>query len=407
MSTVVEAFSPVDGSSATSSGKTNKKQRAATMAVAAAGFSSLHNDNSSGSSTSSPFRGSLSSRQQMINDDFTLRMRSEYQEDYESDNTDDETTATSSHHSSETQARRQFLSTMLAASSAAVVQSPFPQAANAYEQAYPIELTATPYGMPENSSNSLSKLQQERLSNKKAKVEETRRELANDPLGMSQIFESPRAFGLTVGGSTMWGLALWLWLGSRSNPLVTPVANVLYDEKEEQWLKDRNLGYFADLPFSLIIILSAIFCLFGVVLDRAAYFLAEGDAAVSLQLAGVSVIGGAVWEVGRLAAKEKAPTREEYERDVMLYKEFDDFATKRLIVGKGSCHSSDVISAFRRYNPKYRVADSEQYPLADIEIERIFRQWNRQFGSRTEMSSAGFFQGITVDGAADAFAPGR
>ena len=63
--------------------------------------------------------------------------------------------------------------------------------------------------------------------------------------------------------------------------------------------------------------------------------------------------------------------------------------------------------AMRCADPKYRVADSEQYPLADIEIERIFRQWNRQFGSRSDMSSAGFFSGITVDGAADAFAPGR
>lgn len=203
----------------------------------------------------------------------------------------------------------------------------------------------------------------------------------------------------------MWGLALWLVSGSRSNPLVTPVANVLYDESQEEWLQDRNAGYFGDLPVSLMIILSALFVCLGVLLDRVVYFLAEGDAAVSLQLAGVSVIGGAVWEVGRLAAKEKAPTRVEYERDVLLYQEFDEFASKRLIVGKGSCHRSDVISAFRRYNPKYRRADSEEYPLADIEIERILRQWNRQFGSRSEMSSAGFFSGLMVDGAADAFAP--
>lgn len=109
-----------------------------------------------------------------------------------------------------------------------------------------------------------------------------------------------------------------------------------------------------------------------------------------------------MWEVGRLAAKEKAPTREEYERDVLLYQEFEEFAAKRLVVGRGSCHRSDVISAFRRYNPKYRSADNEQYPLADIEIERILRVWNRQFGSKSEMSSAGFFSGIVVDDAAKA-----
>lgn len=380
-----------------------------------------HNDNSDGvggNNNNNPFRGSLNSRQRQRHhhqvhssrkDDFALRMQSEqssrYDEDEDEQHNDNDATATTQ---SSAQARRQFLSSMLATTTAAVVQSTTsssPQPANAYEQAYPIELTSTPYGIPETSSNSLTKLQQERLSNKKAKVAQTKDELVNDPLGMNQMFDSPTTFGLTVSGATMWGLALWLITGSRSNPVVTPVANMLYDEKEEQWLQDRNAGYFGDLPLSLMIILSALFVCLGVLLDRAVYFLAEGDAAVSLQLAGVSVIGGAVWEVGRLAAKEKAPTRVEYEREVLLYQEFDEFASKRLIVGKGSCHRSDVIAAFRRYNPKYRVADSEQYPLADIEIERILRQWNRQFGSRSEMSSAGFFSGITVDGAADAFAP--
>ena len=234
---------------------------------------------------------------------------------------------------------------------------------------------------------------------------QTQNELLNDPLGLQQLLNNSRTLGLTVSGATLWGLALWLVTGSRSNPLVTPVANLLYNAQDEEWLRDRNDGYFGDLPIGLMVILSALFVCLGVILDRAVYFLAEGDAAVSLQLAGVSVIGGAVWEVGRLAAKEKAPTREDYERDVVLYQEFDEFATKRLIVGKGSCHRSEVIAAFRRYNPKYRVAESEEYPLADIEIERILRQWNRQFGSRSEMSSAGFFAGISIDGAADAFAP--
>ena len=55
----------------------------------------------------------------------------------------------------------------------------------------------------------------------------------------------------------------------------------------------------------------------------------------------------------------------------------------------------------RRYNPKYRVADNEQYPLADIEIERILKAWNREFGSGNEMTSAGFVSGISVDGGAD------
>ena len=412
------------------------------MALAAVGLSSL-NDHSNDDNNNSYddngdkklFRGAWNSRRQIYHhkmhssssrrDDFALRMQSEQSSWSDHDvNVDDEysdidnviTATEESPSSTQYHARRQFLSTMLATTTTAVVlttttSSTTSSTANAYEQAYPIELTSTPIGIPETSSNSLSKLQQERLINKKQKVIQTQTEFTTDPLGLNQLLlinnnnNSPRMFALTVGGATMWGLALWLVGGSRSNPLVDPMANLLYDESQEEWLRDRNEGYFGDLPLGLMVILSAVFVCLGMLLDRAVYFLAEGEAAVSLQLAGVSVIGGAVWEVGRLAAKEKAPTRVEYERDVLLYQEFDEFAQKRLIVGKGSCHRSDVISAFRRYNPKYRVADSEEYPLADIEIERILRQWNRQFGSRSEMSSAGFFAGITVDGAADAFAP--
>jgi hypothetical protein len=183
------------------------------------------------------------------------------------------------------------------------------------------------------------------------------------------------------------------------------LANVLYDEQEEPWLADRNAGYFAALPPAFTALLSLVFVFLGVLLDRAAYFLSDGDAEASLGLAGVTVISGAVIEVGRLAAEEKAPTRAEGERDAQLTGEFAEFAARRLVVGTGSCHRSDVIGAFRRFNPKYRSAESEQYPLGDLEIERLLRTWNRVSGSGNEMSSAGFFAGITVDGAADAFAP--
>ena len=57
-------------------------------------------------------------------------------------------------------------------------------------------------------------------------------------------------------------------------------------------------------------ILSAVLVFLDIVLDRAVCFLADGDADLRLALAVVSVIGGAVWEVGLLAIKEKAPTQE-------------------------------------------------------------------------------------------------
>jgi hypothetical protein len=47
--------------------------------------------------------------------------------------------------------------------------------------------------------------------------------------------------------------------------------------------------------------------------------------------------------------------------------------------------------------------ENEEYPLSDIEIERLVRRWARQRG--IEMSGAGFFGGVGIDSGADAFAP--
>ena len=146
------------------------------------------------------------------------------------------------------------------------------------------------------------------------------------------------------------------------------------------------------------------FLFLGAVADRSVYFLAEGDADVSLQLGGVAVLSSGFWEVGRLATGKKGGTRAKIEREDRIEKEFMEFADKRLIAGRStlSVHMSEVVKAFRRFNPKYRV-ENEQYPLSDIEIERGVRKWARERG--VEMSSAGFFSGVGIDADADAFAP--
>jgi len=364
--------------------------------------------------------------------------------------------------------RRAFLHNMLAATSAAAAgiaaiavatTTAAADPAAAYEQSYPIELISTPTDETENSSNSLTKLKEERLAARRAYVESTRREMRDDPLGIDVTSSSNVNFGETIAGASTWALALWFATGSRSNPIVTPLANALYGDdgdddgddddgggedageigatvdavarlgpqrrrrpegqerppprrrttSRNQWLADRNDGYFSELPPSFMAILSAVYIVLGVLVDRAAYFfVADGDADVSLQLGGVCAIGGAFWEVGRLAAREKPDTRTDADRDALLYGEFSEFASRRMIVGAGpscTCHRSDVISAFRRYNPKYRRADDDRYPLSDVEIERMLRRWNREYGSKREMSPAGFFGGICVDPGADAFGP--
>ena len=97
-------------------------------------------------------------------------------------------------------------------------------------------------------------------------------------------------------------------------------------------------------------------------------------------------------------------TRDERDRAVQLNEEFDDFAEKRLIIG-GNCHRTDIVKSFRRYFGKYRQADSQEYPLTDLEIEKLVRFWNQKKNQgKAEMSSSGFYYGIQINTDADVFA---
>ena len=285
--------------------------------------------------------------------------------------------------------RRLFLNAMLtgAAAGFATGTGTAVEPAMAYDQAYPVDL--------DFQGRDLAAVRSERIASQKAAAKKSRDDLTANPL----IMREPKDFL----GSFVWAGALWLLAGSRSNPLVTPVANVLYDEKEEQWLKDRNDGLFANLPAPFLALMAFIFLALGVVADRSILLLADGDKDICLQLAGVSLISGASLELGRIASGEKDATRAEDERDSMLQQEFAEFAERRLVPGGrgANVHRSEIAAAFRRFNAKYRV-ENDEYPLTDLEIERLARAWNRMQGN-DDMSSAGFFTGIRINDQADAF----
>jgi hypothetical protein len=261
----------------------------------------------------------------------------------------------------------------------------------AYEQNYPqeLEMYAT------DSSKDLQSI-------KKARIEAKRLEYQKDMDSTSAWnpleFRDPKDFFTSVA----WGGALWLLSGSRSNPLATPLANIIYDDKDEAWLKDRNEGLFAPLPLSYLLALGVVFFFLGVATERVILFLADGNTGVSLQLAGVSLIGGGAVELGRISTGEKKQTREDSDRDSRLAEEFLEFAQQRLLTG-GNCHRSDVIRAFRRYYAKYRQADHPEFPLSDLEIERLLRAWTRTLGT-VKISSAGFYKGVQINEDADVFA---
>ena len=268
---------------------------------------------------------------------------------------------------------------------ALVVQSNQP--AKAFEKAYPTELRV------KEGDLDLSQVRKAKMNAKRVKKERGLDYVGQNPW----VFRGPK----DVLTSVTWGGALWLLGGSRSNPLVTPIANLLYNEKQEKWLQDRNQGLFASPPFPVLGMLGIVFLALGIATDRLILLLAEGEANVSLQMAGVTLIGAASLELGRIASGEKKMTREEDDRSTELEKEFADFAEKRLLPG-GNCHRNEVVRAFRRFNPKYRQSDSVEYPLTDLEIERLLRAWNRSRGN-PEMSSAGFYSNLQINNQADVF----
>ena len=166
-------------------------------------------------------------------------------------------------------------------------------------------------------------------------------------------------------------------------------------------MKDRNEGLFAPFPLAFTLLMGIVFLILGIVTDRTLLFVAEGDSNVVLQLAGVSLIGGASLELGRIASGEKMKTRDEDNRDEELQNEFEEFAQRRLILGEGgSVHRSEVISAFRRYFGKYRV-ENDEFPLSDLEIERLLRSWNKRNGNQESMTSAGFVKNLQINSQAE------
>lgn len=264
-------------------------------------------------------------------------------------------------------------------SSTMMILNPNSNIANAYDKLYPIELTSKDANIDVDS--------RARRVNRIILEQNQRRSMFDSDLTQ-------------YGNSLLWGIALWLLSGSRSNPIATPLANLIYKVEQEEWLQDRNEGLFASLPWEFLIILSAVFGLLGYGMDTLVTNLAEGERDISLQLVGVTIIGGCSLELGRIASGQKKQTREQSERNNQLVKEFELFAEQRLRPG-GNCHRSEVVSAFRRFYAKYRQNDSEEYPLTDIEIEQLLRTYCRAIGKK--MSQAGFYQGIQINQDADVF----
>lgn len=290
--------------------------------------------------------------------------------------------------------RKQALRSISSVFAAGVLASTIsPSPSNAFDRNFPDELTDA-----DNDDKPMGV-----LIGKRSNVQQRKQKAVESKKQMDQSLANftPKKDLLS---SMTWGLALFFATGSRSNPLATPLANALYDETEEKWLQDRNAGLFSALPLEFLGLLGVMFLIMGTVTQYSLLQLSGGDSTVCGQLAGVALINAGFFEIGRIASGEKGITRDENDRAVQLKEEFEEFAEKRLKPG-GNCHRSDIVKSFRRYFAKYRQADSEQYPLTDLEIEKLLRSWNKQRNQgKAEMSSSGFYYGIQINANADVFA---
>jgi hypothetical protein len=269
-----------------------------------------------------------------------------------------------------------------------------PASSNAFDRTFPDELADSDNGVKNVVMGGRLNLQQ-RTVVAKAKDRARKQKLIN-PLSKEDLLPS-----------FTWAGALWLVSGSRSNPLTTPLGNLLYNEEESQWLKDRNAGLFSTPPVEFLVLLGFVFVVLGFITQFSLLQLTEGDATVCFELAGVTLIWGGFFEIGRVAIGEKGATREESDRGMQLKGEFDKFANARLEM-TGNCHRTDVIAAFRRYYAKYRNKDSTEYPLDDMEIEKLLRAWNKNENrGQAEMTSSGFWYGVQINTDADIFVSKR
>ena len=187
--------------------------------------------------------------------------------------------------------RKQALRSISSVFAAGVLASTIsPSPSNAFDRNFPDELTDA-----DNDEKPMGV-----LIGKRSNVQQRKQKAVESKKLLDQNLKSftPKKNLLS---SMTWGLALFFATGSRSNPLATPLAKVLYDEKEEKWLQDRNAGLFSDLPLEFLLLLGVIFFILGTLTQYSLLQLSEGDSTVCGELAAVALINAGFFEFGRIA----------------------------------------------------------------------------------------------------------
>ena len=221
-------------------------------------------------------------------------------------------------------------------------------------------------------------------------------QLAASPAPLDLLLAALLATGLYLGPDFLLaplGLASPARLGYRTEALV---GRVLPGQGGE-WLEDRAGGYASEAPLPVRVATGALFAAAGFALERV--LTAASSEQAAFYLGASTTLWGSLYEV----ARPKLASRAEREQREVREADFIAFAEARLEAG-GSCHETEIVKAFRRYYPKYRVNRG----ITDKEVYDLMRRWMSV--PRTQLlpggaisteivsarSPAGYYSGLSV-----------
>mmetsp|Transcript_30969 Transcript_30969/g.50101 ORF Transcript_30969/g.50101 Transcript_30969/m.50101 type:complete len:345 (+) Transcript_30969:34-1068(+) len=99
----------------------------------------------------------------------------------------------------------------------------------------------------------------------------------------------------------------------------------------------------------------------------------------------LALVSALVYEI----ARPRRLTRDEFEKETRLWKDFQEFAEKRLEKSTGASeHSILIIGAFREAYGRYRTEDQ----VSDVAILRLVRRW----APKAQRTRAGFYKGVRL-----------
>lgn len=202
-----------------------------------------------------------------------------------------------------------------------------------------------------------------------------------------------------VAGAGLWSLALYF---ASPLQLLLLFLGRIDTERPSDWITRRlgisagldvdALGYTAPQWIQMVVIS---ICLGQGLLITVILTQSLGDSTWAVSSGIGACFAASLYEVGR-------PRRIEGDEAVKLesqWQDFESWASIRL-QKRGNCHESEIFSAFRRENSRYRSSES----IADEILRDMIRNWARRGANELlDRTSRGFIKGVSLLPRSDPF----